>query len=97
MEPGAIAVVDIVWGRTVEESMQKSLVVISFAAGIGLALCGSAAAAPAAPAAVQEAATAASMLQPAQYSERRTRRGMVKCYRDLLIGPYRCHYYPNPL
>jgi hypothetical protein len=32
-----------------------------------------------------------------QYAERRTRHGVVKCYRDLVIGPYRCHYYRGPL
>jgi hypothetical protein len=57
----------------------------------------SASAVPADAAAVKEAATAASSLQQAQYSERRTRRGVVKCYRDLVIGPYRCHYYRDPL
>jgi hypothetical protein len=32
-----------------------------------------------------------------QYIERRTRHGVVKCYRDLVIGPYRCHHYSGPL
>jgi hypothetical protein len=39
----------------------------------------------------------AAPLQQAQYVERRTRRGVVKCYRDLVVGPYRCHYYRDPL
>jgi len=77
--------------------MQKTLVALSFAAGIGLVCCQSANAVPASAAAVQSAATTTSSLQLAQYTERRTRHGIVKCYRDLLIGPYRCHYYPNPL
>jgi hypothetical protein len=77
--------------------MRKMLVAFSFAAGIGLVYSQSASAVPADAAAVKEAATAASSLQQAQYSERRTRRGVVKCYRDLVIGPYRCHYYRDPL
>jgi hypothetical protein len=39
------------------------------------------------------ASTAASLLQPIQYRARRTRHGFVKCYRELLVGPYRCHHY----
>jgi hypothetical protein len=74
--------------------MQKMLVVLSFAAGIGLVCCQSAGAAPASGTAVQDAAAATSPLQQVQYSERRTRHGVVKCYRTLVIGPYRCHYFP---
>jgi hypothetical protein len=77
--------------------MQKTLAALGLAAGIGLICCQTAGAVPAAPAAVQNAATGASVLEQVQYTERRTRRGIVKCYRDLVIGPYRCHYYPNPL
>jgi len=77
--------------------MQKTLVALSFAAGIGLVCCQSAGAVPANGAAVQDAATATSPLQRAQYTERRTRHGIVKCFRTLVIGPYRCHYYPGPL
>jgi hypothetical protein len=32
-------------------------------------------------------------LQRALYTERHTRHGIVKCYRTLVIGPYRCHYF----
>jgi len=77
--------------------MQKTLTALSLAAGIGLICCQSAGAIPAAPAAVQNAVTGASVLEQVQYAERRTRHGIVKCYRDLVIGPYRCHYYPGPL
>jgi len=45
--------------------------------------------------AVNEAAVATSAVQQAQYAERRARHGVVKCYRDLVIGPYRCHYFRN--
>lgn len=80
--------------------MCKTLVALSFAAGlglIGLGLLGSgsAFAVPADATAMKQAATAASPLEQAQYAEHRARRGVVKCYRDLVIGPYRCHYFRN--
>ena len=74
--------------------MQKILVALTFAAGMGLVCCQSASAAPASGTVVQDAAAATSPLQQVQYSERRTRHGVVKCYRTLVIGPYRCHYFP---
>jgi hypothetical protein len=73
--------------------MQKTLLALSLAAGIGLVCSQSAGAVPASAPALKEAATATSTIQQAQYAERHTRRGMVKCYRDLVIGPYRCHYF----
>jgi len=75
----------------------KTSAAMTFAAGIGLVCCQSAGAAPANGTAVRDAAIATSPLQWAQYTERKTRHGVVKCYRDLVIGPYRCHYYPGPL
>lgn len=77
--------------------MRKTFAAVTFAAGIGLACCQSAGAAPAGGTVVQDAAAVTSPLQQAQYAERRTRHGIVKCYRTLVIGPYRCHYYPGPL
>jgi len=77
--------------------MKKTLAALSLAAGVGLLYSQSANAVPASATAIQEAAAGASAVQQVQYSERRTRRGIVKCYRDLVIGPYRCHYYPGPL
>jgi hypothetical protein len=74
--------------------MQKTLAAMSFAAAIGLVFCQSAGAVPGSAAGVNEAATVNSPLQQAQYTERRTRHGVVKCYRTLVIGPYRCHYFP---
>ena len=71
--------------------MKKTLAALSFAAGIGLICCQSAGAVPASAPGVKEAATAASTLQLAQFAERHTRHGVIKCYRDLVIGPYRCH------
>ena len=73
--------------------MRTTLAALSFAAGIGLVCCQSAGAVPAAATAIKEAATAASPLLQAQYRERRTRHGVMKCYREFVFGPYRCHYY----
>ena len=77
--------------------MKKTLAALSLAAGIGLLCSQSVNAVPASGTGVGDALVAASTLQQAQFAEHRTRRGLVKCYRYLLIGPYRCHYYPNPL
>ncbi len=71
--------------------MQKTLAALSFAAAIGLICCQSAGAVPASAPAVNKAATAAAPVQQAQYAERRTRHGVVKCCGDFVIGPYRCH------
>jgi hypothetical protein len=75
--------------------MQKALAVMSLAAGIGLICCQSAGAVPAEATAMKQAATAASTLQQVQYEEHRTRHGVVKCYREFVIGPYRCHHFRN--
>jgi len=73
--------------------MRTAFAALSFAVGLGLICCQGAAALPAAPAPIGQSATAASPIQHTQYAERRTRRGIVKCYRDFIFGPYRCHYY----
>jgi hypothetical protein len=75
--------------------MQKMLLALSLAAGIGLAFSQTAGAVPANAPALKEAA--ASTIQQAQYAEHRTRHGTVKCYRDFVVGPYRCHYFHNPI
>ncbi|MGD0421200.1 MAG: hypothetical protein ABSA68_16730 [Xanthobacteraceae bacterium] len=77
--------------------MQKTLLALSLAAGVGLVCSQSAGAVPVSATAVKEAAAATSPLQQAQYAERRTRHGIVKCYRDFVVGPYRCHYFRSPL
>ena len=74
--------------------MRMTLTALSLAAGLGVIACQSAAALPVAPAAIQQAATAGSNVEQAQYAERRARRGHVKCFREFVIGPYRCHWYP---
>ena len=75
--------------------MHKTLLALGLAAGVGLAFSQSAAAVPANAPALKEAAatTTTSTIQQVQYDEHRTRHGMVKCYRDFVVGPYRCHYF----
>jgi hypothetical protein len=75
--------------------MQKTLLALSLAAGLGIAATATAGAAPANAPALKEAATAASPLMPAQFAEHRTRHGVMKCYREFVVGPYRCHYIRN--
>jgi hypothetical protein len=79
--------------------MRKMLFAASAVAALGLVGVSGAGAVPADATAVKEAAAAAgaSPLQQAEYVERHTRHGIVKCYRDLVIGPYRCHHYRDPL
>ena len=78
--------------------MQKTLLAVGLVAGIGLVCSQGAQAAPMNAQALQAAVTAASPLKQVEewYSERRTKRGVVKCYRDFVIGPYRCHHFPSP-
>jgi hypothetical protein len=60
-------------------------------------LCGEGAGAmPANATALRPAEMAHSPVQQAQYYERRTRYGVVKCFRDFVVGPYRCHHYRAP-
>jgi hypothetical protein len=70
------------------------LVALSVAAGLGLVCWQSASAAPVNPAAVQQAATAAAAAGQVQNAGYRHRYGgYVKCYHELVVGPYRCHRF----
>jgi hypothetical protein len=73
--------------------MRRTLTALSLAAGIGIVCCQHAGAVPGSATAAREGATAASPLQQVQYQEFPARRGMVKCYRDFVLGPYRCHHF----
>jgi hypothetical protein len=77
--------------------MHKTLLALGFVAGLGLAFSQGANAAPANASALKQAAATTATIQQAQYDEHRTRHGMVKCYRDFVVGPYRCHHYRNPV
>jgi hypothetical protein len=72
--------------------MRTIAIALGLAGGIGILCCHNASAAPAAGLAIKGAAPAAAA-QPVQYREYRTRHFFVKCYRDLIVGPYHCHYY----
>jgi hypothetical protein len=77
--------------------MRNVLIPCGLAAGLVLGFAASAGAVPLGAEGIKEAATASASasVQRVQYSEHRTRHGhMVKCYRDLVIGPYRCHWFP---
>jgi hypothetical protein len=63
--------------------MRKTLLAAGLAGGIAALSCQNAGAVPANAVAIQEAAMNASVMQRVQYAERRTRHGVVKCYRDL--------------
>jgi hypothetical protein len=73
--------------------MRKMLAALIIAIGAGFVCCQSAGASPVAATAIKETASAASPVQQVQYREGYTRRGVVKCYRFLVFGHYRCHYY----
>jgi hypothetical protein len=75
--------------------MEKILATFSLAVGIGIAACQDAGAVPGGGMNLNQVATAASSVQQAQFVGRRTRHGVVKCYRELVVGPYRCHHFWN--
>jgi hypothetical protein len=78
-----------------ETSMRKLLFAVGLAA-LGLVGVSGAGAVPADATAVKEAATAASPLRQADFVGHPARHGVVKCYRTLVVGPYRCHYFRRP-
>ena len=73
--------------------MRTLLAALVIAAGAGFVSGQNAGASPVAATAIKAPTSAASPVQQAQYQEGYTRRGLVKCYRFLVIGEYRCHYY----
>jgi hypothetical protein len=45
--------------------------------------------------ALKEVAATTSPIHPAQFAETWSRHGgRIKCFREFVIGPYRCHWYP---
>jgi hypothetical protein len=83
-------------GTSGETFMRNTLFFLSLAAGLAIACTSSASAVPINAAVVKEVAATASPLQPARW--RRYRRwgwwGHTKCYREFVIGPYSCHWFP---
>jgi hypothetical protein len=72
--------------------MRTILPALSLAAGIGLMLCQSASAFPANAGAIGQSASAASPIEHVQFYERHTRHGLVKCYREFVVGRYVCRH-----
>jgi hypothetical protein len=73
--------------------MRATLAALSLAALISLVCCPGASAVPASAPAMHEAAATASAVQQAQYYERHTRHGVMKCYREFVVGRYVCRRY----
>jgi hypothetical protein len=81
--------------------MRKMLSVAGLVAVLGFAVVApvgtaDAGAVPADAAIVKQSAAASSSLQQVQFAGRRTRHGVIKCYRTLVVGPYRCHHFYRP-
>ncbi len=64
-----------------------AITAVGFAGAICVLGCQSAGAVAVDAAAVKEAASAASTVRQAQFYGRRTRYHVIKCYRELVIGP----------
>jgi hypothetical protein len=73
--------------------MRMALTVLSFAGAICIVSCQSAGAVAVNAAAVKETASAASTVQQVRFYGHSTRHYVVKCYRELAIGPYVCHRF----
>ncbi len=74
--------------------MRTLSVALSIAAvGIGFIGCQTASALPLDAAAIRQSAAAVSDVEKSQYSERHTKHGFVKCYREFVFGKYSCHTY----
>ena len=73
--------------------MLKTLATLSLAAGIGMACCQHAGAFPGSGAGANQTEASASLAQQAQFGGHNSRHGVVKCYREFVFGPYRCHHF----
>jgi hypothetical protein len=69
-----------------EKPVKTTLAAFAFATTLGVIACQSAQALPIDSGAIQQAATAASTVQQAQYAERRHRGTITKCYREFVVG-----------
>jgi hypothetical protein len=74
--------------------MRATLTTIAFAGVLSLLCYQSAYAVPIDAAAIKRAATDSSTLQDAQFYARPTRHGVIKCYRQFIVGRPVCrHFY----
>jgi hypothetical protein len=81
-----------VTGTNGEIYMRNILFFLTLAAGLAIAGTSSAAAMPTNVAAMKEVAASSSSFEPTRW--RRWPRGHTKCYREFVIGPYSCHWFP---
>lgn len=72
--------------------MRNMLFLLTLTSGLAIACGSNASAVPINAAAVTEVAASASSFQPTRW--RRWPRGHTKCYREFVIGPYSCHWFP---
>jgi hypothetical protein len=74
--------------------MRAILAVLALTGALSLSCYQSAHAVPANAAAMKRAATAASIVRDAQFYARPTRHGVIKCYRQFVVGRPVCrHFY----
>ena len=73
--------------------MRMAITVLSFVGAVGIASCQSAGAVAINAATMKAAASAASPVQQARFYGYRTRHYVVKCYREVVIGPYVCRRF----
>ncbi len=73
--------------------MRLAMTALTFAAVIGIASYQRAGAGPVEATAIKGAASAASTIQQARFYGHATRHYVVKCYRELVIGPYECRRF----
>jgi hypothetical protein len=74
--------------------MRATLTTLAFAGALGLFCYQSAGAIPTDAAVMKRAATAASEVQDAQFYAHPTRHGVIKCYRQFIVGRPVCrHFY----
>jgi hypothetical protein len=73
--------------------MRMAITVLSLAAAIGIVSCQSAGAVAVGAVAIKEVASAVSTVQQARFYGHSTRRYVVKCYREVVIGPYVCRRF----
>jgi hypothetical protein len=74
--------------------MRATLTGLAFAGALSLVCYHSAEAVPADAASIKRAATDASTVEEAQFYARPTRHGVIKCYREFVVGRPVCrHFY----
>jgi hypothetical protein len=73
--------------------MRATLTGLAFAGALSLVCYQSADAVPADAAAMKRAATATSIVQDAQFYARPTRHGIIKCYREFVVGRPVCRHF----